>query len=397
MKKELKISLPHLIAFLFLVFLTFAGDSVLSMEVELRVRILEGRVTGTAVISASGEATIEYGGKRSEVPANFIVSSLEGGKIEVRFDKGVGEELISTFAPLTVSTKEENALLSVRVEGKLRPYRGDFLICNEGKDIVIINVIDLSDYLLSVVPSEMEGTELEALKAQAIVSRTFALKNLGRHKTYDFCDLTHCQHYRGAVSETAFGSRAVSETAGGILTYGGEPATVFYHACSGGMITSPEYVWGGAPIPYLLPKTDRIAGKNLWIKSPHASWEFRLEREKLFDILTESLGTKVTGLYITGRDPSGRVRSFRVLGTKEREITGEDFRIIIGRELGWNGIKSTLFEMEEDGGDFIFSGRGLGHGVGMSQAGAIELSKMGYDYKEILEFYFPKTEIESIQ
>ena len=131
MKKESKKSLLHVISFFVLFIFALTVDSALSGEVELKVRILEGKVTESTTISASGGAVIEYGGNRSEVPGDFVVSSLDGGKIEVRLDKGIGEEVIFTSFPLIVSSKGGDDFLSLRVEGKLRPYRGNFLIYSE--------------------------------------------------------------------------------------------------------------------------------------------------------------------------------------------------------------------------------------------------------------------------
>ncbi len=103
----------------------------------------------------------------------------------------------------------------------------------------------------------------------------------------------------------------------------------------------------------------------------------------------------MTGVGVAGRDPSGRAVKIRLTGAGTG-LTGEKFRIVVCSRFGWGSLKSTLFELHETGGSYRFDGKGLGHGVGMSQWGAVELARMGRDYRQIIEFYFPGTGIEAI-
>jgi stage II sporulation protein D len=386
---------PSFSSFVFiLLFLIYPALSPLHAETMVRVRILEGRIPDTIEIQSEGPVSYRYGGKEKEFSGALRVVCEKDSVLITS-----GEKKYRATTPVTL-TPTGNGLFSVKTnQNETRAYRGAFEIINDSGEMVLINILSLEDYLVSVVPSEMEGTELEALKAQAIVSRTVALKNLNKHATdgpYDFCDLTHCQSYRGADAETAMATRAVTETAGMIVTYDGTPAQLFYHASSGGMTTAPKYVWDGPDIPYLVPVIDRVDNRMLGAGDPHMHWEFRIEREKLLGLLGDALGTTATGIAIDKRDPSGRVMVLTIDGPDEKYISGEAFRILMGRSLGWHTIKSSLFDLTQTDDYFVFRGRGLGHGVGMSQAGALELSRMGRSCYEIIRFYFPGTEVEEM-
>jgi len=245
----------------------------------------------------------------------------------------------------------------------------------------------------SVVAGEMGGVDEAALTAQAILSRTWVMTHLGTHDAADLCDLTHCQSYKGVDAETPAALRATKKSEGLILTYDGEPAMIFYHACAGGMTTSPKYVWSGPDIPYLIPVEEVYRGRDLSAGSPHRSWEWRVDTDELMGMLSPSFEGTYRALSISERDPSGRAMTIRLSGKDSHTITGEELRIAVGREFGWGCLKSTLFDVSKDGDEYVFSGRGLGHGVGLSQWGAMELARSGLTAEEIILFYFPGTNI----
>ncbi len=362
-----------------------AGDTALT------VRVMEGRVTDRVTISAPVTLRVSFTGGACE-GRRITVSIGRAG----RFALTCGDTVTTAPAPLTIAPVSGSAILTVTTPTDEHRYRGTLTIREEGGTIVLINTVPLEEYLLSVVPAEITTTETAALKAQAILCRTFAVKNRGRHGGWDLCDLTDCQHYPGVEAETAAGTRAVTETEGLIVTYDGKPAEVFYHSSSGGATTSPAYVWGGPPIPYLTGVRDAVNGRDLSAASPDAVWSFTVEKRRLRAALTEAVGLPVTGIAVADRDPSGRAAAVRLSGAG-RVLTGEEFRIIVCRRFGWGSLKSTLFDVREASGSYVFSGRGLGHGVGMSQWGAMELARMGRDYRRIIEFYFPGTEVEPVE
>jgi stage II sporulation protein D len=352
------------------------------------VRVLEATHADRVTVSAASPVRISFPG-----------GVLEQTRVTVAADESptltltAGDKTVRASAPLTIAPAGGPEVLTVTTPGDEHRYRGTLTLSSEKGVIVLLNTVPLEAYLLSVVPAELSTRQPAALDAQAILCRTFALKNRGRHAGWDLCDLTHCQSYGGVDTETAAGTRAVAETAGLIVTYGGVPAEVYYHSSSGGMTTSPAYVWGGPPVPYLVPVRDAFGGRELSAGSPDFTWSFTVERRRLLAALADALGQTVTGIGVAGRDPSGRAAKIRLSGA-DAELMGEEFRIVVCRRFGWGSLKSTLFELHEEGGSYRFDGKGLGHGVGMSQWGAMELARMGKDYRQIIEFYFPGTKIE---
>jgi stage II sporulation protein D len=354
----------------------------------LSVRVMEGELTDRVTIGAPGPLRVSFPG--GAIEQSRVTVEADGSAVLVIT---YGDKTVRAPAPLTITPASEGAVLTVTAPGDQHRYRGGLTVSVEKGAIMLINTVPLEEYLLSVVPAELTTTEPAALEAQAILSRTFATKNRRRHGGWDLCDLTHCQHYAGVDTETALGTRAVKATERLIVTYDGAPAEVFYHSSSGGMITSPAYVWGGPPVPYLVPVRDALNGRELSGKSPDFIWSFVVGRESLLAALSEAVGAPVTGITVTDRDPSGRAAKVRLAGVG-REIMGEEFRIIVCRRFGWGSLKSTLFELKEKDGSLRFDGKGLGHGVGMSQWGAVELARMGKDYRQIIDFYFPGTKVE---
>jgi stage II sporulation protein D len=365
---------------------------------EIRVRVLEGRIEGCAALSSSGNLSVSIGGRKITAPDGRLnVTAADGGGLEI----GIGEKKYTAPGGLEIGPEDGKTIAIAFDRGKTKThghsysYRGRLRLYNDGGAVAVINIVPVEDYLYSVVASEISSREAEAVKAQAILSRTYVMVNLGRHGKYDFCDKTHCQHYGGAGVETAPSIRAVDETRGLILLFDGRPALVFYHACCGGTTTTPARVWGGEDPPYLKPVVCGLPGLGgpLCSGGVHFRWEAKIEVAGMHRLLSEAFNVKARGLRIVARDPSGRAEKIEITGPETRVITGEEFRIAIGRALGWSTIKSTLFEMDRTGGHYVFRGRGLGHGVGMCQEGAMALSRLGFSHEEILEFYFPGTEV----
>jgi stage II sporulation protein D len=266
----------------------------------------------------------------------------------------------------------------------------------------ILNHIPPEDYLKSVVGSEAgqwKEPEPEFLKAQAIIARTWAYHNPERHRNdnYDFCDLTHCQVYGGINSETPSGNHAVRATSDQVLTFNGKLLDAYYTSTCGGSTSSASEVWVDKCEEY--PEPVRCCGSNIFFcqKSPHFLWNTCLTGDQLGRAFFGP-GAIVTALDIINRSSSGRVLRIRVCaGALKRDMSGEDFRIIAGRVLGWNKIKSASFSVTEKGNLFYFSGAGLGHGVGMCQYGAMELARCSRHAEQILSFYYPGSQVKNVR
>jgi len=268
--------------------------------------------------------------------------------------------------------------------------------------------LSLEDYVTGVMRAEgtMES-EPEALKALAISVRTFALKNAGRHARdgYDFCSTTHCQRYVGAPAsmqvDRAHPARteapllaAVHATEGQVLRDDrGELIDSYFGASCGGETANVATLWGTAPAKYLPGVRDQFCESG-----PHAHWTDQISRADLLRALQADsrtdVGHRLDQIVVSERDDTGRAEFITIEGEQRKIVRGWDFKIIVGRTLGWNVLKSSRFEVSHNGSNFVFRGSGFGHGLGLCQEGAHVMAARGSSYQRILEKYFPGTHVE---
>jgi stage II sporulation protein D len=274
--------------------------------------------------------------------------------------------------------------------------------------------LPLEDYVLGVMRAEgtMES-EPEALKALAIAIRTYALKNAGRHAKdgYDFCSTTHCQRFVGVRSPTvragSSGDKAlpngrasdtllltaVRATAGQVLLDNrGQLVDSYFGASCGGETANVGTLWGITPPGYLRGVRDEYCESG-----PHANWSDTISRADLLRALQSDartdVGARLDAVSISKRDETGRAEFVTLAGERSRNVRGWDFKIIVGRVLGWNVLKSSRFEISRSGSNFVFRGSGFGHGLGLCQEGAHVMAARGASYQKILEKYFPGTKV----
>lgn len=323
-----------------------------------------------------------------------------------------------------------------------KQYRGYLEIRRySNSDLTLINILDIEQYLYGVIPAEIEAdAPLEAVKAQAVAARTFALKNLGKNNKwgFDLTDASSDQVYKGYDGERAYSNQAVDETKGKKMLYNGKPASVFYFASSGGMTANVKDVWG-SEIPYLVsvpdPYESEIASRAVWEKTMTAE-----QIKKTLFISNVEIGD-ILSVSAEEYTSSGRVNELRITGT-EGSITyyGTDTRTLFGlnsqkytvqsagnvvvkaadgtmKTLALDGrsvvtasgpailsSKNTTLAMVGSGNHiskvnvssdtYAFNGRGWGHGVGMSQEGAKGFARQGYTYDQILKHYFTGISVE---
>ncbi|MDQ7843854.1 MAG: SpoIID/LytB domain-containing protein [Armatimonadota bacterium] len=274
----------------------------------------------------------------------------------------------------------------------IRPYRGILEVRRTPSGrLTVINELDLEEYLYGVLKMEVDPRwPAEALKAQAVAARTLAIYSLGRFRAegYDVRATTESQVYGGLAVEDPRTTAAVDATRGEVVTYQGRPILAVYHSDSGGATESSEYVWGGR-YPYLRGVPDPYTSAAPWtLRMGLSELEGRLRRA--------GLGVSaITGVDVADVTPSGRARTVRITSASGTVVVrATDLRGLIGTEV----MKSTLFAVRLFAGDepwVEFSGRGSGHGVGLSQWGARGQALAGASYADILRYYYSGVTIES--
>jgi len=272
-------------------------------------------------------------------------------------------------------------------------------------------VINLEDYLKGVVPAEMgkrERNEIEALKAQAVAARTYALSKTGQYDgAYDLKATIDDQVYQGMDKEDLLVNEAVDQTKGKVLTYQGKLAEVYYHANCGGKTEKLDEIWSGEGKPYLISVEDG----NFCSWAKNYKWEEEWSRQtlerRLVKFLSEEQGIspqsfgKLKNLVIAQRAPSGRVKLLIVKTDKgDFQIRKDKIRWALTRSSSEDAIlPSTFFklEMTKDKHGYLLKikaiGKGNGHGIGMCQTGAIGMARRGFSYSQILDTYYSATKI----
>ena len=255
--------------------------------------------------------------------------------------------------------------------------------------------LSLEDYVLGVMRAE--GTledQPEALRALAIAVRTYALKNAGRHAAegYDFCSTTHCQRFVQGTARPALVA-AVHDTAGQVLLDNrGQLIDSYFGASCGGETANIGDLWGITPPAYLRGVRDEYCEAG-----PHAKWTNTIKSADLLRALRSDartdVGNRLDRIVIDKHDESGRAEFITIEGENRKTVRGWDFKIIIGRTLGWNVLKSSRFDVSRSGQNFVFRGSGFGHGLGLCQEGAHVMAARGASYQRILEKYFPGTRV----
>jgi stage II sporulation protein D len=307
----------------------------------------------------------------------------------------------TTDAQLAVVVYLKNAHGSDAAE-VARPVFEEFTKTS-GKDPTYISVshqnathkLTLEDYVLQVVSAEASVEDQpEALKALAITSRTYALKNLARHQDegYDFCSRTHCQRFELTAARPDL-TAAVKGTSGLVLRDTSDQIVDSYFSAScGGMTSNAGTLWGAATPDYLQGVRD-----NYCHTGSHYRWTDTISPERLSAALRNDprtdVGEKVHAISVAKFDGTGRAELVSITGERRRVVNGWDFKLIIGRTLGWNHLKSSRFTVSRSGSQFVFRGGGFGHGLGLCQEGSHAMAQRGHSFQQILAHYFPGTRV----
>ncbi|MGD0940860.1 MAG: SpoIID/LytB domain-containing protein [Terracidiphilus sp.] len=250
--------------------------------------------------------------------------------------------------------------------------------------LVLAVTLPVERYVELVVAAESGAADsIESRKALAVVARSFALAPAHGHVPFDVCDSTHCQWVHWHTTHEAHA--AALATADESLWRTGSRAEAYFHQNCGGRTASAAEVWpkGHSAQGLLESRNDPYCQR-----AGSSEWSATLSRAEVTRALAAA-GLVAHGwktLTVGQRGESGRATTLLIGDAK---ISTEDFRLAVGRALGWNRIRSNWFEIAPQGDGFLFHGRGSGHGVGLCQAGAAEMAHEGRGYGEILAQYFP--------
>jgi stage II sporulation protein D len=266
-----------------------------------------------------------------------------------------------------------------------KPYRGSLEVKWRAPGLMVINTLDLEAYLYGVVPKEAPTQwEMAALRAQAIVARTYALYKRTRQANRDYdvaAQYIRDQHYDGYGVEHARTTQAVNDTQGLVLTCHGELIPAYYHAESAGYTENSEQVWS-SPHPCL-----RAVKAPMHPASPYLQWSASSSLQDIRAALVRQ-GYAIGAIRLLEpieRSATGRITRLKISHKSgETIIRGTDFRLALGPEV----IRSTRFTVQIHDGRAFFSGQGWGHGVGLCQWCSQEMAALGYDHEAILTHYY---------
>lgn len=374
------------------------------------------------LITSRGGVVVQFPDGAEQVAASsVIVTWLEGGLslngapaasgvVKVR---GRGDDLVITVAEASVPDPPRDRVADKvpPVGGPGRPpidpgappmglnrgagplhtlvLAGALQLVRRGNGMLVINEVDLEEYVKGVVPSEMSaGWHPEALKAQAVAARTYALyqRMMNSSRDYDVVAGIQDQVYRGRYGVDDRVQQAVEATRGVVLTYQNAPVLAAFSSTAAGPTEDAMNVWS-KDLPYL-KGVDCPFDTN----APYYRWRAEFTLQNLENTLRRqgfAVGTiaSVTPFSFTR---AGRVGRLRILHSDgELILRGTDFR----RVVGYTAIRSTQFEVQSVGSTVVLAGRGSGHAVGLCQWGSKELAELGYPFSVILQYYFPGTEL----
>jgi stage II sporulation protein D len=302
--------------------------------------------------------------------------------------RGGEQGLTLTFPRL--ARKSNGAAMSSGDSGMEIAVSGIVHLVRKGKGFLVINRVDLEEYVKGVVPAEVSSTwHPEMLKAQAVAARTYALyqQMLSATREYDVAATVQDQVYRGKQGIDAGILRAVEETRGLVITYQDAPIYAAFSSTAAGLTEDAMNVWS-KDYPYL-----KGVECPFDLMSPYYQWKSSFKIDTLEQSLRQQGFTvgSISTMTPLSFSRGGRVATLRILHSGgELVLRGEELR----KAVGYTIIPSTQFAIESIGRDVVLSGFGAGHAVGMCQWGAKELAELGYPFTTILRYYYPGTELQ---
>ena len=330
-------------------------------------------------------------------------SSGKGGWDVIKLSRGVGS--VNGKALTRATWGNLDSMVKIRAGELTRIYPGRILVSTaaEGKEaeFLVLNQVSLTDYVACTTASESgyDPTQPEYLKALSAVIRGYALEHLRRHGIYDLCNLAHCQVYQGVPAHFDFW-RKIAETSRDSAGIPGK-RPFYFNRCCGGVLESASETWGGSQEGMGKSRTgpDEVNGRILCAEDPHSHWETHADRsqleETLYGLAAFPEKAPLSDFRVVEKTSMGRNKTFAAIvklsngRDDEVRVNAQRFISEFGRLYGWRIFPSLLFDIHRDGQTYHFQGRGMGHGVGLCQSGALKLAQMGWKWKDILDFYFP--------
>lgn len=365
-------------------------------------KITAGTRTSYAIECIAGEEQTVYYSSRPVTVRN------ERGRLTVENHRN--QELERDLSEVNIIPRGNGN----RVRANDTEYRGIIKLLPSGRNVRMVNIVYMEDYLRGVVPPEIgprTDEEIEAVKAQAVAARTYAMAHLQQYgnEPYDLKASIIDQVYSGVEVENRLVNRAINATTGNILSYHDDYVNAYYHSTCGGSTDDVAHVWDRKETPYLKPVED--SGACSWSK--YYSWKEIFTEAQLRGRLEQYLSSDrgrdirmdpITDIAISERTPGGRVAVLLVqAGSQVYRFKKDRIRWVIGRRSNPDLIlPSDRFEVELDRDQsgtlrsVTFAGGGYGHGVGMCQCGAIGLARKGWTFDSILKHYYSGVDIKQL-
>jgi stage II sporulation protein D len=345
-----------------------------------------------AVVENKTSVNLKLKGKYEIYRLNTLDLVREGSNLEasvkaIEYGVSFNEERIGSYGVRVITQQDASIIIDER------KFRGIMdIIRQPDKSLLLVNHIDIEEYLCGVLYHEVSHRwPIEALKAQAIASRTFALyqHEINKDKDYDLTNTTYSQVYGGATSEKYRTNKAVIETYGEVMTYNNKLFPAYFHACCGDHTEDADKLWN-INLPTLKGRACAYCRH-----SPHFDWSRKVSiwliRKKLMEKGYKC--GKIVSFEPAAYDESGRVTDIIIKTTQgDIKINSNQFRIMVSPTL----IKSTKFMVRLEDEFLYFEGQGWGHGVGLCQWGACGMALEGFKAEEIIQFYYPHSKIINI-
>lgn len=353
---------------------------------KLDIRIFtDTKLNEISFIPSFGRYFVEIDNKKQSIKKSDIV------RIKTQADKVslyINDSLIGNYKELKFSSEGLMSFFLLRTKDtnliKDRRYDDNLIVKVKNKDLFLINNIETESYIAGVVQAETWGatTNVDFFKLQAICVRNYLFKNLNKHKAEGFhlCDGVHCQAYKGRANQVEVIQGAYNSKGEIIVDSLGNIIETVFHSNSGGQTVNSEDVWG-KPFSHLVGKIDSFS-----VGTKAYQWE------KYIKIRDWKRYFREKGINIKNDSIEKELLNFSQKDGRKKEMLGVPL-VQIRKDFG---LRSTFFDCQEWGSEVRLNGRGYGHGVGLSQEGAINMCNQGYEYWQVIEHYYSGARIKRL-